>query len=58
VFVLTRAPVFFEKAGFRQVSVNSLPEKVLKDCSACPKREQCDEIALIHDIAPNGMGSR
>ena len=58
VFVLTRAPVFFEKAGFRQVSVNSLPEKVLKDCSACPKREQCDEIALIHDIAPNGIGSR
>ena len=51
VFVLTRAPKFFEKAGFRQVSVNSLPEKVLKDCAACPKREQCDEIALVHDVA-------
>jgi argininosuccinate lyase/amino-acid N-acetyltransferase len=54
VFVLTRAPKFFEKAGFRQVSVNSLPEKVLKDCAACPKREQCDEIALVHDVAVNG----
>jgi argininosuccinate lyase/amino-acid N-acetyltransferase len=54
VFVLTRAPAFFEKSGFRQVSVNSLPEKVLKDCSACPKRERCDEIALVHDVAVNG----
>jgi N-acetylglutamate synthase-like GNAT family acetyltransferase len=37
------------------VSVNSLPEKVLKDCAACPKREQCDEIALVHDVpASNG----
>ena len=51
VFVLTRAPKFFEKAGFRQVSVNSLPEKVLKDCATCPKREQCDEVALVHDVA-------
>jgi len=54
VFVLTRAPKFFEKAGFRQVSVNSLPEKVLKDCAGCPKREQCDEIALVHDVAVGG----
>ena len=56
VFVLTRAPKFFEKAGFRQVSVNSLPEKVLKDCAGCPKREQCDEIALVHDVPANGNG--
>ncbi|MFZ4467272.1 MAG: argininosuccinate lyase [Phycisphaerales bacterium] len=58
VFVLTRAPKFFEKAGFRQVSVNSLPEKVLKDCAGCPKREQCDEIALVHDVPANGNGGR
>ncbi|MBU3684290.1 MAG: argininosuccinate lyase [Phycisphaerales bacterium] len=57
VFVLTRAPQFFEKAGFRQVSVNSLPEKVLKDCAGCPKREQCDEIALVHDVPINGGAS-
>lgn len=60
VFVLTRAPKFFEKAGFRQVSVNSLPEKVLKDCTACPKREQCDETALVLDVpaASNGGAAR
>jgi amino-acid N-acetyltransferase len=49
VFVLTRAPEFFEKCAFRRVSINSLPEKVLKDCANCPKNTACDEIALIHD---------
>jgi argininosuccinate lyase/amino-acid N-acetyltransferase len=58
VFVLTRAPRFFEKAGFRQVSVNSLPEKVLKDCSACPKRERCDETALVLDVPAANGGAR
>jgi len=47
VFVLTRAPRFFERLGFRQVSVNALPEKILKDCARCPKKHCCDEIAMI-----------
>jgi argininosuccinate lyase/amino-acid N-acetyltransferase len=47
VFVLTRAPLFFEKLGFRQVSVNGLPEKILKDCARCPKKHCCDEIAMV-----------
>jgi argininosuccinate lyase/amino-acid N-acetyltransferase len=51
VFVLTRTPQFFERCGFRQVSVNSLPEKVLKDCANCPKKEQCDEIAMVFELA-------
>jgi argininosuccinate lyase/amino-acid N-acetyltransferase len=49
LFVLTRAPDFFEKCGFRRVSINSLPEKVTKDCANCPKNANCDEIALVHD---------
>ncbi|MFO0828306.1 MAG: argininosuccinate lyase [Phycisphaerales bacterium] len=48
-FVLTRAPKFFEKAGFKTVSINSLPEKVLKDCANCPKNTCCDEIAMVFD---------
>lgn len=47
VFVLTRAPKFFERCGFKQVSVNSLPEKILKDCAQCPKNTNCDEIAMV-----------
>lgn len=50
VFVLTRAPSFFGKCGFKQVSVNSLPDKVLKDCAKCPRNTCCDELAMVHDI--------
>jgi argininosuccinate lyase/amino-acid N-acetyltransferase len=51
LFVLTRMPAFFEKCGFRTVSINSLPQKVTKDCSSCPKKEMCDEIAMVLDLA-------
>jgi argininosuccinate lyase/amino-acid N-acetyltransferase len=55
LFVLTRMPAFFEKCGFRTVSINSLPQKVTKDCSSCPKKEMCDEIAMVLDLsAENG----
>ena len=50
VFVLTRMPAFFEKCGFRTVSVNSLPQKVTKDCAKCPKNHACDEIAMVQDL--------
>ncbi|MDA1007943.1 MAG: argininosuccinate lyase [Planctomycetota bacterium] len=50
VFVLTRAPSFFSKCGFRQVSINSLPDKVLKDCARCPRNANCDEVAMVYDI--------
>jgi len=55
VCVLTRAPHFFARLGFRQVSINSLPEKVLKDCAGCPKNDRCDEIAMVIDIPPAGV---
>ncbi|MGA1266553.1 MAG: argininosuccinate lyase [Phycisphaerales bacterium] len=50
VFVLTRMGSFFEKCGFRTVSINSLPQKITKDCAACPKKEQCDEVAMVLDL--------
>jgi argininosuccinate lyase/amino-acid N-acetyltransferase len=50
VFVLTRMPAFFEKCGFRTVSVNSLPQKITKDCAKCPKNHACDEIAMVQDL--------
>jgi argininosuccinate lyase/amino-acid N-acetyltransferase len=54
VFVLTRMPAFFEKCGFRTVSINSLPQKVTKDCAQCPKNHACDEIAMVQDLATEG----
>jgi argininosuccinate lyase/amino-acid N-acetyltransferase len=50
VFVLTRAPSFFEKCGFKMVSINSLPQKVLKDCANCPKNTCCDETAMTYEL--------
>ena len=51
VFVLTRAPEFFERLGFARVPRESLPEKVFVDCSLCARRDRCDEQALVKDLA-------
>ncbi len=50
VFVLTRAPDFFQGNGFRTVAIDVLPEKVFKDCLKCQKRTKCDEIAMICEL--------
>ena len=46
VFVLTRAPQFFGRLGFTTIPIETLPEKVFRDCAACPKQSCCDEIAM------------
>ncbi len=50
VMALTYAVPFFEKNGFRVVSMDIFPEKVWKDCVHCPKRHACDEIAVLKEI--------
>ena len=50
VFALTLVPGFFEKLGFQRVEHRDLPMKVWKDCVACPKFGNCDEIALVLDL--------
>lgn len=47
VMSLTYEQKFFEKLGFVVVSKESLPLKVWSDCVACPKRDDCDEIAMV-----------
>ncbi|WP_462157375.1 argininosuccinate lyase [Pseudoalteromonas sp. GB56] len=46
VIVLTRVPEFFAKLGFADSSKASLPEKVMKDCELCLRKENCDEVAM------------
>ena len=46
VIVLTRVPEFFGKLGFTTIEKSTLPEKVMKDCEACPKLHACDEVAM------------
>ncbi|MGY8835935.1 MAG: argininosuccinate lyase [Enterobacterales bacterium] len=46
VIVLTRVPDFFEQQRFTFCSKESLPEKVMKDCELCLRKENCDEVAM------------
>jgi len=50
VFVLTYAPDFFKKLGFRQTAHNKLPHKIWAECINCPKFPDCRETALIRKI--------
>jgi amino-acid N-acetyltransferase len=40
------------RSNFREVSKDELPHKVWSDCLNCPKFTDCDEIALITEVAP------
>jgi amino-acid N-acetyltransferase len=44
---LTYEQRFFEKLGFEVVPKETLPLKVWSDCVRCPKRNNCDEIAMV-----------
>jgi amino-acid N-acetyltransferase len=47
---LTYEQRFFEKLGFDVVPKESLPLKVWSDCVRCPKRDGCDEIAMLRTL--------
>jgi amino-acid N-acetyltransferase len=55
VFALTYRPTFFERLGFVQADVMTLPRKVWNECYRCPKFPSCNEIALVLEL--NGTGS-
>jgi len=50
VFALTYRPAFFEKLGFQQADVMTLPRKVWNECYRCPKFPTCNEIAVVLEI--------
>ncbi|MDP7287244.1 MAG: N-acetyltransferase [Phycisphaerae bacterium] len=47
LFTLTYEQTFFERQGFEVIDRHSLPEKVWRECLACPKSDACDEIAMM-----------
>ncbi len=47
---LTYEQSFFERLGFVVVEKESLPLKVWTDCVKCPKNQNCDEIAMVHEL--------
>lgn len=50
LFALTYQDEFFKKLGFRQVEKELFPEKIWADCEKCPKKDHCDEIAVLLEI--------
>ena len=50
VFALTYRPGFFERLGFLQVDVMTLPRKVWNECYRCPKFPGCNEIAMVCEL--------
>ena len=49
-FALTYRPGFFEKLGFTQADVMTLPRKVWGECYRCPKFPTCNEIAMVRPV--------
>jgi amino-acid N-acetyltransferase len=47
VCLFTRIPAFFEHFNFRVAPHQALPDKMLKDCIHCARRNACDEIAMV-----------
>jgi amino-acid N-acetyltransferase len=47
LFTLTYEQGFFQRQGFEVIDRHSLPEKVWRECLACPKADACDEIAMV-----------
>jgi amino-acid N-acetyltransferase len=54
LFALTYRPGFFERLGWEQADVMTLPRKVWNECYRCPKFPGCDEIALTYDLLAPG----
>ena len=50
LFALTYETDFFAARGFATIDRDTLPEKVWRECRACPKCDACDEIAMLLDL--------
>ncbi len=52
VCLFTRIPEFFFRFGFRIADRTTLPDKIYKDCQACPRLYACDEVAMVRGPLP------
>jgi amino-acid N-acetyltransferase len=49
LFALTYQAGFFERLGFHKVEKEMFPQKIWSDCVNCPKKDCCDEEAVMYD---------
>jgi amino-acid N-acetyltransferase len=52
LFAVTHAPEFFVRHGFAASSRHAVPEKIERDCHACPKAGHCQLAAVIAIVIP------
>ena len=57
LFTLTYEKEFFAKLGFKTIDKDTLPEKVWRECIACPKSDSCDEIAMMLELGDEEKGT-
>ncbi len=50
LFALTYEKDFFVRRGFEVIDRQTLPEKVWRECIACPRADACDETAVMLQI--------
>ncbi len=50
LFALTYRANFFQRLGFHLVERDLFPEKIWSDCERCPKKDHCDETAVLMTI--------
>lgn len=50
--LFTRIPDFFTHYGFSVAERTALPDKIYKDCQACPRLYACDEVAMLKGPLP------
>jgi amino-acid N-acetyltransferase len=52
ICLFTRRPEFFGRLGFALAQREDLPDKLYKDCHACPRFHCCDEVAMVRGELP------
>jgi amino-acid N-acetyltransferase len=53
ICLFTRTPEFFGRQGFSVAQREDLPDKIYKDCHACPRFHNCDEVAMVRGELPH-----
>jgi amino-acid N-acetyltransferase len=56
LFTLTTIPTFFERFDFVVATREQVPHKTWSECFKCPKFTECDETAMLLDLAPGYTG--
>ncbi|MBV8208321.1 MAG: GNAT family N-acetyltransferase [Acidobacteria bacterium] len=51
ICLFTRIPRFFSHLGFVPGRPEDLPDKIFKDCLACPRLHCCDEVPMVYGHA-------